>query len=327
MNAVYGRDIDLNLLRVFTVVAESGSVTRAATQLYLTQPAISAALRRLTIAVGAPLFQREGRGLSLTSRGERLLASTRSHLVALVEGALAQPAFDPAKHQQTYRLGLSDVAEGWILPALLRALESEAPGIRLVSMPVNFRNVADALSEHRVDMAVTVADDMPPSIKRAPLFAGGFVCLFDRRHGKVETPLRERVYFQREHVIVSYNGDLRGIVEDLLHKSRRVRCSVSSFSHIGAIVQGTALLATVPAFVARQIIASRPDLASCALPFQLAGSATELLWPAARNDDDAGRFLRRHISTVAAQMARGGKAGARDRRPAKRASRRGHATS
>ena len=53
MNASYGRDLDLNLLRVFVVVADSGSVTRAASHLYLTQPAVSAALRRLTTAIGA----------------------------------------------------------------------------------------------------------------------------------------------------------------------------------------------------------------------------------------------------------------------------------
>ncbi|MBZ0234085.1 MAG: LysR family transcriptional regulator, partial [Deltaproteobacteria bacterium] len=45
MNEHYGRDLDLNLLRVFAVVADSGSVTAAAGRLYLTQPAISAALR------------------------------------------------------------------------------------------------------------------------------------------------------------------------------------------------------------------------------------------------------------------------------------------
>ena len=56
MSEVYGRDLDLNLLRVFVVVAAAGSVTRAAAQLYLTQPAISAALRRLQASIGEPLF-------------------------------------------------------------------------------------------------------------------------------------------------------------------------------------------------------------------------------------------------------------------------------
>src|SRR5512147_574694 len=92
----YGRDLDLNLLRVFLVVAEAGSVTEAASRLYLTQPAVSAALRRLAAAVGAPLFARTGRGLSLTARGQRLLATARPHLAALVTAALSPATFDPA---------------------------------------------------------------------------------------------------------------------------------------------------------------------------------------------------------------------------------------
>ena len=50
MPKVYGRDLDLNLLRVFAVVAECGSVTAAAARLYLTQPAVSAAVRGSNVA-------------------------------------------------------------------------------------------------------------------------------------------------------------------------------------------------------------------------------------------------------------------------------------
>src|ERR1700760_2788739 len=95
MPKVYGRDLDLNLLRVFAVVAESGSVTEAAHRLYLTQPAVSAALRRLTQVVGTPLFVRSGRGLALSSRGERLRGAVELHLGRLVDAALEPPSFDP----------------------------------------------------------------------------------------------------------------------------------------------------------------------------------------------------------------------------------------
>src|SRR4029079_11162655 len=70
MHENYGRDLDLNLLRVCVVVADAGSVTGAASRLYLTQPAVSAALKRLQRAVGAPLLARRGRGLALTERGQ-----------------------------------------------------------------------------------------------------------------------------------------------------------------------------------------------------------------------------------------------------------------
>src|SRR5688572_25873786 len=100
MSRSYGRDLDLNLLRVFLVVAEQGSVTNAASALYQTQPAVSAALRRLTDAVGAALFVRQGRGLTLTSRGTRLLAAVRPHLTGLVEAALSPAEFDPATSER-----------------------------------------------------------------------------------------------------------------------------------------------------------------------------------------------------------------------------------
>src|SRR5689334_22796170 len=113
MQENYGRDLDLNLLRVFCVVAEAGSVTGAAGRLYLTQPAVSAALRRLTDAVGAPLFVRQGRRLVLSSRGSALRAKAQLHLGALVEAALAPTSFDPLSSERVLRLGISDAAEAW----------------------------------------------------------------------------------------------------------------------------------------------------------------------------------------------------------------------
>ncbi len=244
MPKIYGRDLDLNLLRVFAVVAESGSVTEAAHRLYMTQPAVSAALRRLTTTIGAPLFARSGRGLALTSRGERLRAGLEPHLQALVDAALMPPTFDPATNDRTLRLGLSDSTELWLLPPLLRTLEREAPRMRLVAIPVQFRTVAAALAAG-LAAAVTVADDLPAMIRREPLFHGGFTCLYDPRHARLRR-LTEAEYFARDHVIVSYNGDLRGIVEDLFEKTRKIRCSVSSFANLGALIDGTAMLATIP---------------------------------------------------------------------------------
>lgn len=299
MNTSYERDLDLNLLRVFVVVAEAGSVTAAASRLYLTQPAVSAALRRLTSAVGAPLFVRAGRGLVLTTRGRRLLASARPHLEALVEAALSPVTFDPRTSERTVRLGLSDANETWLLPRLLRALDDEAPRLRLVVLPVQFRTIADALGSSAVDLAVTVADELPAGTRRVPLFTGGFVCLFDPRHARVGKRLTLERYLEHDHVIVSYNGDLRGVVEDMLGVQRRVRVSVPTFHGVGAIVEGSALLATVPGIVAREIRSLRPALRTTALPLALGGTPMELLWRAAVEDDEAVAFVRDLVTRVA----------------------------
>ena len=228
MNETYGRDLDLNLLRVFALVAETRSVTQAAARLYLTQPAVSAALRRLAIAVGAPVFVRQGRGIVLTSRGDRLLEQVHAHLAPLVDAALSPARFDASTSERTLRLGVSDASELWLVPALLRALATAAPRMRVVILQVQFRTVAEMLASGAVDIAITVADEMPTSVRRRELFWGGFVCLFDPQHARLGVKLRQAEYFAHQHVIVSYNGDLRGIVEDMTQKSRRIRCSVAS---------------------------------------------------------------------------------------------------
>jgi len=299
MSTVYARDLDLNLLRVFVVVAEAGSVTEGARRLYLTQPAVSAALRRLTQAVGAPLFARAGRGLALTARGERLLRVARPHLKALVDAATSPAAFDPRSSERIVRLGLSDSSEEWLLPPLLRILEQHAPSVRLIIVPIQFRTVAEAIASQRVDLAVTVADELPSDVQRQALFTGGFVCVYDSQRLTLGKKLTTEQYLAHDHVLVSYNGDLRGIVEDLLGMQRRARISVPSFSNVGAALEGTALLATLPEIVARHLLDKRPTLRTAELPFVLSGTPIELLWRNAQSDDDALRFVREHIARIA----------------------------
>jgi LysR family transcriptional activator of mexEF-oprN operon len=86
---------------------------------------------------------------------------------------------------------------------------------------------------------------VPTGTRRESLFQARFVVLADSRYVKRGKLTLER-YLAHAHVVVSYNGDTRGIVEDFLGVERRVRCSVASFAALGDIVEGTDLLATVP---------------------------------------------------------------------------------
>jgi len=146
-----------------------------------------------------------------------------------------------------------------------------------------------------------VADELPAGIARSTLFVGGFVCLFDPRHAKVTPRLTRARYLAHRHVVVSYNGDLRGIIEDYLGVSRDVCISVPTFHSVGALVEGGALLATVPAMVARSIVAQRPKLRTAELPFPLGAAPMELLWRRALDDDRALQFVMSHVRKIASR--------------------------
>ncbi|XXT39758.1 LysR substrate-binding domain-containing protein [Sorangium sp. So ce513] len=208
----------------------------------------------------------------------------------------------PRERGLDHRLGLSDMADEWLLAPLLHRLGREAPKMRFICTPVQFRTVVEALATRRVDLAATVIGKVPRGILRAPLNRGHFVCLFDPRHARLGARPTKRAYLAQEHVIVSFNGDLRGTVEDRLGVERRVRCSVATFGAIGAIVDGSPLVATVPDVFAAQILRQRPHLRSAPFPFPHAAGGLDLLWPAALDGDDACAFVRAAIVDVAKQV-------------------------
>lgn len=309
MNESYERDLDLNLLRIFAVVAEEGSITRAASRLYVTQPAVSAALRRLSAFVGAELFTRQGRGVVLTARGARLREATQQFLQPLVAATSAVPVFDPKAATDTVRMGLSDSLETLLLPDVLRVLRMQAPSIRLIIVPVQFRSVEQLLLSNAVDFAVSIADGLPRSILRKQLvllpfelmrpIAASHVCLYDSRFVKLPKRPTRADYFACEHVIVSYAGDMRGFVEDVLGTSRDVRVSVPSFSYVADVVDGSPLVATIPGMLAEHIVSLRPHLRIAPIPFELERANLDILWTRATDDAPAATFVRELVEHVA----------------------------
>ncbi len=123
--------------------------------------------------------------------------------------------------------------------------------------------------------------------------------LFDPRFVRLGAHPTERAYLAQDHVIVSYNGDLRGVVEESFGRERRVRCSVEGFSSIGAIVDGGRLVATIPIIIAPQILQLRPHLRISSIPFAHEPGSIDLLWPMALDVDPACRFLRDAIIRIA----------------------------
>lgn len=303
MSGIHARDLDLNLLPVLMAVADTGSVTAAASRLYLTQSAVSAALGRLRTALGEPVVTRHGRGVVLTERGCLLVEEARPHLDALVHAAIRPARFDPKVSDQVIRVGFCDLLDEWILPPLLRYLETAAPNMRLVCSPIQFRTVGDALVTRRIDIGITAADELPSSIARRTLVKSDFMCLFDPRHVRLGARPTERAYLAQDHVIVSYNGDLRGVIEDTFGRERRVKCAVASFACLGAIVDGSRLVATVPSLYVPLILDVRPHLRASPIPFAHDAGSIEILWPRALDADPGCRFLLDAIHRIADERA------------------------
>ena len=171
--------------------------------------------------------------------------------------------------------------------------------MKLTATAVTFRTVGEAIATRRIDLAVTVCDELPSSIIRRSLVRSHYVCMFDPRHVRLGLRPTQNAYLAQEHVIVSYNGDLRGIVEEAYGHQRRIRCAVASFSSVGAIVDGSRLVATIPIIFTPQILALRPHLRIADLPFPHEPGDIDLVWPTALDADPACEFVRAAMFRIA----------------------------
>ncbi|WP_062783900.1 LysR family transcriptional regulator [Novosphingobium capsulatum] len=160
--------LDLNLLRVFDALMETRSVTRAARQLGLTQPAVSHALARLRRVMDDPLFLRQQSGLQPTARAEEIAGGVRRGL-AQFQAALAPTAFEPARADRTFTLAASPYFCHLMVPALVAHVRQVAPGVSLRIVPSG-EAVVTLLDHGTADLALGAAMSLPERIVVEPFY-------------------------------------------------------------------------------------------------------------------------------------------------------------
>ena len=143
--------LDLELLRSFVSVVDSGGFTRAGERVHRTQSTVSQQIKRLEDDVGQPLLNRNGKDVTPTEAGERLLSYAR-RLLALAEEArdvLARPESEGA-----VRLGVPEDFAAYRLAKLLAAFSRSHPGLRLDVRTDQSANLKRELERGELDLAL-----------------------------------------------------------------------------------------------------------------------------------------------------------------------------
>lgn len=178
--------VKLELYRVFREVAETGNISMAAKNLYISQSAVSQSIKQLETALQARLFSRSPRGVSLTGEGQMLYQYVRSALSLLSTGE------DKLSQAQqlllgTLTIGASDTVTGWFLTPYLERFHREHPGIRLKIVSGRSAKVLSLLKSGVVDIAFASTPADPSSLTDWPCFqthaafvaGSGYDCDFD----------------------------------------------------------------------------------------------------------------------------------------------------
>src|SRR5436309_5761027 len=146
---------DTYLLRVLCSLVAERSVSRTAIKLNQSQPAISAALKRLRTLVHDPLLVREKGGMVPTPRALELMESARVALVEIDRLRTRPGAFDPATAEQTFRIGSPDFLSVLFLSNVVENVRRQAPRSRVMVHPLGLDfDHEQALAQGDLDLVI-----------------------------------------------------------------------------------------------------------------------------------------------------------------------------
>ncbi len=292
-------ELNLNLLLSLDALLAEANVTRAARRLGVTQPTMSRALRRLRDDLGDPLLVRSGQGYVRTPRAERIHASLQDGLRAL-RRSLRDDALDPSTARRTIAVAAYDVVSVFVLPALLRRLEAEAPGLSLDVTPLRYADLLSQLESGALDLAIGVGFADAPGLRRRVLFRDGWVCLARKGHPALRSPdegLDVTAFARLPHAIASPEGDGPGLVDRALAArglTRHVAYRSRYFIGAAMAVAQTDLVLTLPRRAGLHLARSL-DLASFDPPLPLPELDVAATWHARLDGDPVHAWVRRAL--------------------------------
>jgi len=298
---------DLNLLIALDALLHEKNVTRAAERVFVSQPAMSAALQKLRDYFNDPLLVRVGRDMQLTPRGLSLVEPVREALLRIQITLGTQPTFDPAKVERSFTVICSADAHLRVMPGALRRVVREAPGVQchleqFSETTLSRLEYGDADLYLGMNMLTVLgARAFPEWLRVVDIRPVEWVCVVSANNPRVNEELTEQQFRSLPHVIgwpQSHSVPLEEYIRRLLNVEINVRATVQSLVEIPFLLQGTELIATLPERVATRLNDVAP-VKIFPMPLRVPETREVLVWHK-RNEPDPGHaWLRELLIEVA----------------------------
>lgn len=286
--------LDLNLLVSLDALLQQRGVTRAARQLGLSQPALSASLARLRRHYGDELLVRVGNDYRLTPLAVQLEGLVRAALTGVERVFAAHPDFDPASSSRDYVLLVSDYVVAVLGDAVANLLAAEAPGARLrlvANTPALVERAAESLLSHDL---ILMPHGFVTDLSHQDLYSDEWVCLVAAGSPVVERGLTVDDLRTLPWVL-TYNGQTASTPAArqmrMLGIEPRAQVVTESFLTVPALVAGSDRVALLQ----RRLVDLLPlDLGVRALPcpFEVSPLIEAMWWHPVYDDEPEHVWLR-----------------------------------
>ncbi len=270
--------MDLNLVRVFAAIYETGSVTAAAERLFVNQSTVSYSLSKLREALSDPLFIKTRGGMAATPCAEQTYERFSLALAHIDDAVETTHTFVPQLSDRRFRVAMSDIGELIFLPPLLKKLAAIAPQVELEVVETKVDDAPGWLASGKVDAAVGNLPSICAVTRNAHLFNEHYVCLMRKTHQAKRKPLTREAFIAARHAFVSSSFFGHPQVEVLLQQlGVKVALQIPHFTILPHLIAASDLLVVLPSRVA-SLFESYGGLQSMPVPIELPSIEVRLHW-------------------------------------------------
>ena len=292
--------IDLNLFTVFDAIYTEGNLTKAASVLNLTQPAVSHALTKLRHNFDDQLFIRKANKMVPTPIADNMIEDVRNALNQLQVTLQNSRSFLPLTAKKHFKLALHDSLEAYFLPILMNRITHASPNSSLSCSRVRRNELENKLSSGEIDLAIDILLAVNNNIFHRQLRKDKLVVLASNKHPEIDSQINLDRYLKQKHVLVSSRTSGPGL-EDFelsrlgLKRSVGLRCQ--HFFSACKVIEDSHMLLTLPETVA-DIFSQELNVNIFSLPIELPLIDVHLYWHKSADKDPANKWLRDEIFKI-----------------------------
>lgn len=287
------KGLDLNILVALDVLLDEKSVSRSAERLCLSQPAMSAALRRLREYFNDPILQQHGKRMVSTPHA-RVIHEELKAVLASVDALVSKTAFfDPATTTRKFTVTASDYLAQVIFVPLMLQLRSMAPNLHLEIIPPS-DSTSEQLSQGNIDFTVLPEQMLSNEFPSEFAFEDQFVVVGCAKNPIFKGPLTEESFYSAGHIVVKLGSRRPFSVSDqeleTRKKARATDIIVSSFLLAPEMVLETDRLTVMHERLAN-VFAKRIPIAKAPLPFDFPRIKEHIQYHPARSNDPGLKWM------------------------------------